>query len=565
MPRFAPTLPAGYPTSAPEAAAARIADYLVRRVAAQGTHHMFGVGGANIEDVYDAIARFGPAMTGVVAAQEFGAGTMADGYARSTNRIGVVLATSGGGALNLVPALGEAYDSRVPMLALIGQPPTSLEGRGAFQDTSGAAGTMDARTLFAQVSRFCAKATDPAQVPELLERALAAAADGPAVLLLPKDVQQAAAPGPIPATLPESETPDLRRAIELIRTVGGPSGAGGSGTAGRVVILAGPEVARADARAELEAFATALGAPVAVTPDGKDVFRNSHPLFAGVAGTMGHLGVQELIEAAQLCVVVGTPLPMTARGGLDAALAGTRVLHLGSQPPFVDVELTVPGPLGEVLWGLAAAAPPRPDPAPPPRLRHLDVPPASGPGVRYRDAVGAIAAHLPAGADVFADAGNTGAAVVHHLLVPDGGRFVVALGMGGMGYAFGAGIGSAMGRGRRTFVIAGDGAFYMHGLEVHTAVDLQLPVTFIVFNNNAHAMCVTREQLFYTGDYTFNRFVRAHLGEAVAAMFPHASARSADTLAGLERALAETASDPGTVFISVECDPDEVPPFAPFL
>ena len=90
--------------------------------------------------------------------------------------------------------------------------------------------------------------------------------------------------------------------------------------------------------------------------------------------------------------------------------------------------------------------------------------------------------------------------------------------MGGMGYSFGAGIGMAFGRAmsngpsRRTVVIAGDGAFFMHGMEVHTAVQYQLPVTFVLFNNNAHAMCVTREQLFYDDLYSYNRFAPASWG-----------------------------------------------------
>ena len=118
---------------------------------------------------------------------------------------------------------------------------------------------------------------------------------------------------------------------------------------------------------------------------------------------------------------------------------------------------------------------------------------------------------LPDGVDIVVDAGNTGAAAIHHLRVRRGGRFAVALGMGGMGYSFGAAIGMAFGRAvgsrlsRRTVVIAGDGAFFMHGMEVHTAVQYRLPVTFVLFNNNAHAMCVTREQLFYDDLYSYNR------------------------------------------------------------
>ncbi|EFV13052.2 thiamine pyrophosphate-binding protein [Segniliparus rugosus] len=544
--------------------ATSVADHLVARIADEGVDTVFGVDGANIEDVYDAIDRFGPKLRGIVAKHEFGAATMADGYARTANRLGVVVATSGGGALNLVAALGEAFDSEVPVLALVGQPPVALEGRGAFQDTSGEAGTIDAVGLFSHVARFCAKATAANEVPALLERAIAAAWDGgPAVLLLPKDVQQAAlsatdlAAGPRPlgsaTPLRPAQAAQLEQAERMLAE------------AGRVVVIAGPEVARADARSELEAFAAGLASPVLVAPDAKDVFRNSHPLFAGVCGIMGHRGGAQAVADASVCVLAGTRLPLVARGGLEEALARPRLLHLGARPPLVDVELSVGAPLKTALAALAGS---RPDPERPvvlPSVQPLSVPVKSGPGVSYREAVAALAERLPPGTDVFADAGNTGASVVHHLPVPDGGRFVVALGMGGMGYAFGAGIGGSLARGRRTFVVAGDGAFFMHGFEVHTAVEQQAPVTFVVFNNNAHAMCVTREQLYYSGEYSFNRFSEARIGEAVRALLPWLPSRAARTLAEFEAALDDTASEPGPVFIAVECDPDEIPPFIPFL
>ena len=153
--------------------------------------------------------------------------------------------------------------------------------------------------------------------------------------------------------------------------------------------------------------------------------------------------------------------------------------------------------------------------------RELQPPEYDGPGVRYRDAMAALDAALPDGVDIVVDAGNIGAAAIHHLPVRRDGRFVVALGMGGMGYSFGAGIGMcAFGRRRRTVVIAGDGSFFMHGMEIHTAIQYRLPVTFVLFNNNAHAMCVTREQLFYGDLYSYNRFGPSRLGAGLAAMFP---------------------------------------------
>ncbi|MBS2079604.1 thiamine pyrophosphate-binding protein, partial [Mycobacterium tuberculosis] len=116
-----------------------------------GVDHIFGVDGANIEDVYDA-AHFCPDIDAVLAKHEFSAATMADGYSRSGAGVGVVAATSGGGALNLVAGLGESLASRVPVLALVGQPARTMDGRGSFQDTSGANGSLNAEALFSAVS-----------------------------------------------------------------------------------------------------------------------------------------------------------------------------------------------------------------------------------------------------------------------------------------------------------------------------------------------------------------------------------------------------------------------------
>src|SRR4051812_37830425 len=101
----------------------RVVDHIVDRLAAHGVRHIFGVDGANIEDLYDA-AHFRDDLTAGRAKHEFAAGTLADGYRRSGAPLGVVAATSGGGSLNLIAALGESLTSRIPVLALVGQSPT---------------------------------------------------------------------------------------------------------------------------------------------------------------------------------------------------------------------------------------------------------------------------------------------------------------------------------------------------------------------------------------------------------------------------------------------------------
>ena len=572
-----PATPATAPVPATAAVPVRVrlVDQLAAELARYGVRHVFGVGGANIEDLFDALHAPGSAIRAVVAKHEFYAATMADGQARVTGRLGVVAATSGGGAMNLLPGLAESYTSRVPVLALVGQPPTTREGRGAFQDSSGRAGSLDARRLFAPVSRFCARVDEPAALADLLPQAVAAARGripGPAVLLLPKDVQQALveprtpAPAPTPAAPSAVDDPadpaGRDRATRLLRA------------ARRVLVIAGEGVAAADARAELAELAGRLGAWVAVSPDAKDVFDNSDPRFAGVAGAMGHQNVADCLRRSDVCLLVGTRLPDLARAGLDRALVGRPVVCVDPEPPFVPAIALRDGireTLRDLAEGLTADLRPAPAhlgpvplSAPPhPALRALD--PAAARAGCYPAVVAALAAALPADAHVFVDAGNAGAAVIHLLPAPRHGRFVVAVGMGGMGYTFGAGIGAALATGRRTYVIAGDGSFFMHGMEVHTAVEYAAPVTFVILNNNAHAMCASRERLYLGGAHPGSLFRTSDLAAGVAALFPGLATTRADTGTQLRRALLDGNAGSGPAFVTFDVDPARTPPFLPFL
>lgn len=561
------SLPSADGLARPNNVRRRAVDRLVDALAALGVTHVFGVGGANIEDLYDAL-HCNPAVTGVLAKHEFSACTMADGYARVTGRFGVVATTSGGGALNVVSAIGEAYTSRIPVLALVGQPPTRLDGLGAFQDSSGRGGSLDAERVFGSVARFCARVNSPDELINMFREAVSAALSsprGPAVLLLPKDVQQAQT-DVVLTELPRAraETAPLERELSTAASV-----LESACRAGGVLVIAGDGIARADARDHLARLVDKLGARVAVTPDAKDVFDNGDHRFVGVSGDMGHQTVVEGLADSSACLLVGTRLPVVARDGLDELLANLPVVCMSPEPPHVeaavvtgDLRASLPALVGRLSSVSGCVLDHKQ------RIRCLEPPPRSGGGLGYREVMAVIDESLPRGAAVFADAGNCGAAAIHHLPAPRHGRFVVTLGMGGMGYTFGAAIGASFAdtnRPSRVYVIAGDGAFYMHGFELHTAVEHGLPITFVILNNNAHAMCVTREQVLYGGGYSYNRFGRARLATGINAMFPSLDARNATTAEGLARALADTRATREPAFISVDCDVDEIPPVRSFL
>ncbi len=553
----------------------RVVDHIVDHLARIDSDYIFGVDGANIEDLYDA-AHFCLDITAVLAKHEFSAATMADGYSRSGAGLGVVAATSGGGALNLIPGLGESLASRIPVLALVGQPATTMDGQGSFQDTSGRNGSLNAEALFSAVSVFCRRVLTPTDILSALPDAIAAArVGGPAVLLLPKDIQQAkvGVNGDRGDDRGGFERPGARigdphAIVRALRRADGP-----------ITIIAGEQVARDDARSELEELRALLRAQVACVPDAKDVAGTSgsgSSSALGVTGVMGHPGVAAAVAASAVCLVVGTRLSVTARTGLDDALAAVRTVSIGSAPPYLPCTHVHTEDLRGSLTMLTRAL------SGDGRARGLRVPdfvadaelspPAfAGAGVRYRDAMVVLDRVLPDGTDIVVDAGNTGASAIHHLPARRDGRFGVALGMGGMGYSFGAGIGMAFGRAmsngpsRRTVVVAGDGAFFMHGMEVHTAVQYRLPVTFVLFNNNAHAMCATREQLFYDDLYSYNRFAPSQLGAGLAGMFPGLSSVDVADIDALPAALERAMAVDGPSVVSVECAADEIPPFAAFL
>lgn len=542
-----------------------VAEFIVQRIAALGVRHVFGVGGANIEDMFSAVQRRRPDLRAILCKHEHGAGTAADAYARLRG-LGVVMTTSGGGAMNLVHSLAEARASGDPVLAIVGEPPTNLQGNGAFQDTSGKHGAVDAQAVFRAVAR-CARVESAEALPQLLDEAVAGVLgreSGPSVLLLAKDIQRAALPNASHHDLqhladncdsaPPSEE-ELCRAARLLDVQ-------------PIVILAGAGLSRARGQKQLAALAERLDAHVATTPDGRDAFDNRAPRFLGVCGAMGHPAVARTIANARAIVVVGTRLPLLARQGIEAELQEKPLVSLGRDAPFVTGARSVHlgGPLTQALSALVTHLRERQGEAAPPIAEHA-APALSSPSMhslastRVLKAIDRLA---PADSVLLVDAGNTGASAIHHVRAARGGSWLMAMGMAGMGYTFGAALGAACATGRRCIVVAGDGAFFMHGAEIHTAVQYSLPITFVILDNRAHGMCLVRERLLLGENAGYNAFGRAHIGAALAAMFPGLHAVDcADPLA-FERQLEAALAADGPSVLCAALEDVEIPPFVAF-
>ncbi len=571
-----------------------LADALVTTLRDWGVGAVFGVSGANIEHLHDAIHRLGGArLRSVLARTEVGAAFMADGRARVQRTLGVCCATSGGGMMNLAVGIAEAYAESVPVLAIVGQVPRALEGRGGFQDSSGIGRTVRAVEMWSAISKHCARVDDPARFWAQLDEAVTAALTGrpgPAVLLVPRDVF-AAMVGPRPQGFSadldalrdgcDDEPEGVDALLEALRA------------ARRPVMIMGTGVARSARGEAVTRFALACGLPVVTTMGDAGAFPNDHPLHLGIVGAAGHPSAHAYLnEQADLLLAVGTSLDVMVRSPLQPALARARVLAVN-----IDAELirrvaapsvVVEADAGRTFEALLRRVRREPLRCPPveryQRTRYrpelaapvADASPAPGAapepdGLRQSEAILQLRDYLPRGGHVVFDAGNCAAAALHFLDIPRDTTSTIALGMGGMGYSIAAAIGATLGArpGERALVLCGDGAFLMGGFEIHTAVELGLPVLFVVFNNGKHGMCVTRQQVHFDSRVECASYQPVDVAAVVRGLAPPdrlwvGRAASADQLAtGLADYHRGHLGGPGVLELCLARE--EIPPFAPFL
>ncbi len=166
---------------------------------------------------------------------------------------------------------------------------------------------------------------------------------------------------------------------------------------------------------------------------------------------------------------------------------------------------------------------------------------------------------------LFVDAGNSGAFAVHYLKPRAKSMFYISLGMGAMGNSIGAAIGSSLACKGRSYVFLGDGSFMIHGMEIHTAVENNLPITFFLFNDNSHGMCTLREKIYNHEVLEINNFKPATFGNGFKHIFQNLESFEINSLQELNNALAATAGNNKVNLLSLNISRDEVPPFKAFI
>ncbi len=544
------------------------AEAFVKLLAAHGVDHVFGLCGDTSLPLYDALARLGgPGGHGIrhiLTRDERSAGYMADTYARLTGKVGVCEGPSGGGATYILPAVAEANESSVAMLAVTTD--ISVSSRGKYTLTE-----LDQKALFKPVTKWNAVIDRAVDIPSIVRRAFREATSGRpgAVHLgLPYDVQKdpvdeadmwgEPAHGTYPSHRVAPDPADIERAARALAE------------AKRPVIVVGGGVVISGAQGELQALAERLDAPVLVTISGQGSIADSHPLSAGVVGSNGGtLPTRALVEAADLVLFVGCRAGSVTTERWRFPAKGTPIVHVDVDPAVIGaIYPTKAGVVGDAklaLAGIVAAlgkaknagdAASRVANARAERAAAFEVLAQSNDTpIKPERLVAEMAALLPEDAVIVADPGTPCPYFSAFYPKRRTGRwFVTNRAHGALGYSLPAVVGAAIARPQSKCVaVMGDGSFGFACGEMETIARLGLPVTLVVVSNAVYGWIKAGQKTGYGGRYfsvDFNRTDHA----AVAAAFGIRSWRVEDPTK-LNATLAEAFAHGGPTLVDVICQP----------
>src|SRR5271157_6656261 len=330
------------------------AEMVVRALADQGVEHIFGYPGGAVLPIYDALFHQ-DAVRHILVRHEQGAVHAAEGYARSTGKVGCVLVTSGPGATNAVTGLTDALCDSIPIVCITGQVPTHLIGNDAFQeaDTVG-------------ITRPCTKynylVKNVRELARMLHEAFYVAKSGrpgPVVVDLPKDILFAPGPYSEPGQghhksyRPQLQ-PDPDRIVEAVEMIGAakrPLFYGGGG-----LINSGPE-----ACARFAELVRLTDAPCTLTLMGLGAFPAADPHFLGMVGMHGTYEANLAMHGCDLMVAVGSRFDDRVTGRLNAFSPGSKKIHIDIDPSSINknvrVDLPIIGDVGEAVAGMLGAWP----------------------------------------------------------------------------------------------------------------------------------------------------------------------------------------------------------------
>ena len=531
------------------------AQIIVETLIEQGASTVFGYPGGQVIDIYDALYLAQDRIHHIITAHEQGAAHAADGYARATGKVGVVIATSGPGATNLVTGIATAYLDSVPLVAITGNVPNSLIGRDSFQEVDITGVTMPITKHNFLVKRV----EDLADTIREAFRIAKSGRPGPVLVDIPKDVQNAlyeyTAQKPVEKDpVPAVNDSEIEKAIEMILAAEKP------------YIYIGGGAITDDAGAEVLALAEKIDAPIGCTMMGISAVPSSNPRWLGMEGMHGHYASSIAQNEADLIITAGCRFSDRGTGNTAKYARNAKIIHMDIDASElcknIPVELGMTGSMKEILQKLAEKLPQQTHADWMARVAELqektrELEAQDPDELTPFTAIDALAEAADKETIVATDVGQHQMWVAQHYPFETPRTFISSGGLGTMGFGLGAAIGAATATGKKTILVTGDGSFGMNLNEMATAVSNNLPLVVIIMNNGVLGMVRQWQTLFYDKHYSQTTLNRQTDFVKLAEAFGAQGARVFNE-AELNKALSEAFSADGPYLIDCAIDMDEM-------
>ena len=538
------------------------AQIIVETLIEQGASTVFGYPGGQVIDIYDALYLAQDRIHHIITAHEQGAAHAADGYARATGKVGVVIATSGPGATNLVTGIATAYLDSVPLVAITGNVPNSLIGRDSFQEVDITGVTMPITKHNFLVKRV----EDLADTIREAFRIAKSGRPGPVLVDVPKDVQNAlyeyTAQKPVEKDpVPAVNDSEIEKAIEMILAAEKP------------YIYIGGGAITDDAGAEVLALAEKIDAPIGCTMMGISAVPSSNPRWLGMEGMHGHYASSIAQNEADLIITAGCRFSDRGTGNTAKYARNAKIIHMDIDASElcknIPVELGMTGSMKKILQKLAEKLPQQTHADWMARVAELqektrELEAQNPDELTPFTAIDALAEAADKETIVATDVGQHQMWVAQHYPFETPRTFISSGGLGTMGFGLGAAIGAAPATGKKTILVTGDGSFGMNLNELATAVTNQTPVVVFIMNNGVLGMVRQWQTLFFDKHYSNTTLERKTDFVKLAEAFGMPGYRAMN-MAELKEVLPKAFAEKGPVLVdcAIDCDAFVLPMLPP--
>lgn len=529
------------------------ADIIVKTLIEQGVETVFGYPGGQIIHVYDSLYKYKKEINHVLTAHEQGAVHAADGFARASGKVGVVMATSGPGATNLVTGIATAYLDSIPMVAICGNVMTSQIGTDSFQE-------IDITGITLPITKhnfFVSSVSELAETIRLAFKIALSGRPGPVLIDVPKDVQIAKCEYTEQAKVEIEErkpAKDVRinEAVQLINASKKP------------FIYFGGGLIASGAQEEMLSLAEKIDAPIGCSMMGLSGIPTDHPRFLGMQGMHGHYASSVAMHNADLIISLGVRFNDRVTGKREKFAKNAKIVHIdidGSELSKTvdssiglraDIKLTLQKLLPLVLdskkdeWQKAVERFKKEE------KENEDM----RDGLTPKNAIFALNKYLGENTPIATDVGQHQMWTAQNACFKTPRRFISSGGLGTMGFGMGAAIGASYATGEKTVLVTGDGSFGMCLNELATAVTYNVPLVILLFNNGVLGMVRQWQTLFFNKHYSNTVLQRKTDFVALSNAFG-LKAERVDNLKDLDKALKNAFESKAPYLIECKIDKDE--------